>query len=235
MIVYVAGGRSERVSVCRPMIDALRAAGIEVAYDWTRDPGWDDPAQHDALRAARADLRALLRAHVLWYVAPADRSEGSHAELGAALAAGIYVVASGETLGADGRIFPQLAHEVYASHALALDRVVALARLGIDAAGAREPVVVTRGSAWAEAVREAEEDAAAWRRRATMRRDCGQPGPVCAARAPGCQSHLVERARELVAERDTAIRERDEARATCIILEMLVASCPSCSRAQEAR
>lgn len=45
-------------------------------------------------------------------------------------------------------------------------------------------------------------------------RDCGQVG-VCAV-TPGCQRHWAERARELLAERDTLRAERDEASKTLL-------------------
>jgi hypothetical protein len=52
---------------------------------------------------------------VLWLLCPAGKSEGSAAELGAALALGRRVVVSGPW-DAIGRIFPGLAGECYAHH-----------------------------------------------------------------------------------------------------------------------
>ena len=114
--VYVAGGASERAA-CGVWIRRLREEGVEVTHDWTGDAGWEDPAPSPAMLAAAAmgDLDGVRRADVLWYVAPADKSEGSAAELGAALAWGKRVIVSGPWDGL-GRIFPGLAGERYAGH-----------------------------------------------------------------------------------------------------------------------
>lgn len=126
-ILYLAGGSSERLAVCRPLVDHLLSAGVPVAYDWTRDPGWDTPggpSAADLLASARRDLEAVRRAHVLWYVAPAAPSEGSAAELGAALAMGKRVVVSGPHARAAFRMFPLLATESYGTHEEALAALV---------------------------------------------------------------------------------------------------------------
>jgi len=115
--VYVAGGAAERLTVARPWIRALQGAGVCVTHDWTVDPGWDDPAPSPAAlaAAAAADLDGVRRCDVLWLLCPAAKSEGSAAELGAALALGRRVVVSGGW-GEMGRIFPGLAGECYAHH-----------------------------------------------------------------------------------------------------------------------
>lgn len=126
-ILYLAGGSSERLAVCRPLVDHLLSAGVPVAYDWTRDPGWDTPggpSAADLLASARRDLEAVRRCHVLWYVAPAAPSEGSAAELGAALAIGRRVVVSGPHARAAFRMFPLLATESYGTHEEALAALV---------------------------------------------------------------------------------------------------------------
>ena len=108
--VYVAGGAAERLTVARPWIARLQAAGVCVTHDWTVDPGWNDPAPSPVglAAAAAADLDGVRRCDVLWLLCPAEKSEGSAAELGAALTLGRRVVVSG---GWDwlGRIFPGLA------------------------------------------------------------------------------------------------------------------------------
>jgi hypothetical protein len=123
--VYLAGGSSERLTVCQPLVDRLLAAGVRVAYDWTRDPGWSVP-DPDLARAARRDLAAVREAAIVWYVAPERASEGSAAELGAALALGKRVIVSGEHARAPWRIFPLLGEEFYPSHEDALRAVLAL-------------------------------------------------------------------------------------------------------------
>jgi hypothetical protein len=121
---YVAGSGRERLDVVRPLVDRLLDAGVWVTYDWTRDPAWDDPSAMVARDAARRDMAGVMAADVLWYVGPAELSEGSSAELGAALALGLHVVASGPAR--PGRIFDHLATEVYSTHEQALGRVIAL-------------------------------------------------------------------------------------------------------------
>lgn len=125
--VYLAGGSSERLTVCRPLIDRLTAAGVPIAYDWTRDPGWSHPGGEifaDACAdAARRDIDAVRACEILWYVAPESASEGSAAELGAALALRRVVVVSGPHALARGRIFPLLAGHVFATHAEAFEAV----------------------------------------------------------------------------------------------------------------
>lgn len=136
--VYLAGGSSERLTVCRPLIDRLTAAGVPIAYDWTRDPGWSHPGGESFAEAcadaAHRDLDAVRSCEILWYVAPEDRSEGSAAELGAALALGRTVIASGPHALAHGRIFPLLAGRTYPTHEDAFRVVVAMS-LRIEALG----------------------------------------------------------------------------------------------------
>lgn len=109
--VYVAGGAGERAA-CGVWIRRLAAAGVEVTHDWTGDAAWHDGT---AAERAAADLDGVRRADLLWYLAPAAKSEGSAAELGAALALGKRVVVSGPWDGL-GRIFPGLAGECYRYH-----------------------------------------------------------------------------------------------------------------------
>ena len=127
--VYVAGGAAERLTVARPWIARLQAAGVCVTHDWTVDPGWDDPAPSPAAlaAAAAADLDGVRRCDVLWLLCPATKSEGSAAELGAALTLGRRVVVSG---GWDwlGRIFPGLAGVRCGTHEEGFAAVLALSR-----------------------------------------------------------------------------------------------------------
>ena len=84
----------------------------------------------DLAEQARIDLDAVRAAGVLWYVAPASKSEGSHGEFCAALVLGKLVVASGPVDAS--RIFPRLAAHRFAEHAEALEflkrRIVELER-----------------------------------------------------------------------------------------------------------
>jgi hypothetical protein len=125
--IYVAGSSAERQRV-REDVDALAAAGYRITCDWTRHEAWDcgDDSDETLVRAAAADLAAVWAASVVWYQAGEGKSEGSAAELGAALALGKEVVVSGPW-GALGRVFPRLATVRYFHHAEA--RAYLIARL----------------------------------------------------------------------------------------------------------
>ena len=135
--VYVAGGAGERAA-CGLWVRRLQAEGVEVTHDWTVDPGWDDPAPSPAMLAAAAmgDLDGVRRCDVLWLLCPMAKSEGSAAELGAALAWGRRVIVSGpwDSL---GRIFPGLAGECYRHHEEGFRGVVRAAAGRVLLAGGR--------------------------------------------------------------------------------------------------
>ena len=125
LTIYVAGGSAERDAIAGYLVQ-LRAAGWHVTYDWTTDPGWTDPT-HPRLTSAMADVSGIARARVLWYVAPASKSEGSHFELGLAWMARDAaehrerrIYASGP-VDALGRVFPTLADVIFSHHADALE------------------------------------------------------------------------------------------------------------------
>ena len=120
--VYVAGGAGERAA-CGVWIRALQAEGVEVTHDWTGDAAWNGGTV--AERAA-ADIDGVRRADLLWYLAPADKSEGSSGELCAALVLGKVVVASGPW-DAPGRIFPGLASRRVTTHEAGFAAVTAAA------------------------------------------------------------------------------------------------------------
>jgi len=132
LTIYVAGGSSERDAVAG-YLSQLRAAGWTVTYDWTTDPGWTDPA-HPRIESARADVRGITRARFFWYVAPREKSEGSHFELGVAWlsremtregrrSTGRVVFSSGPG-DALGRVFPSLVDRHFAEHADALAHLI---------------------------------------------------------------------------------------------------------------
>lgn len=127
--VYVAAGSSERLTSARAMVDALGAAGIEVTYDWTRADCWERCLTREELtEQARKDLDVgVRRADVVWYVAPKELSEGSHAELMAGIALGKHTIASGR-LDYHRRIFPLLATELFYGHEEAFAAIVRRAR-----------------------------------------------------------------------------------------------------------
>jgi hypothetical protein len=121
MRLYIAGSSSERPLIAT-LIYLVQKAGYEVTFDWTRHSSFDvpppGPSEEVLLEAARLDFEAVKVADVLWYVAPADKSEGSATELGMALAFGKRVVVSGQ-LG-HARIFPRLGTKVFTKHEEAL-------------------------------------------------------------------------------------------------------------------
>lgn len=113
--IFVSGGSSERPRIAEYIV-VLRASGWHVTYDWTCNAGWEDPMHDEALRAHLFCLRGVQEARVVWYVAPDQKSEGSHAELGIAVALGKRVVASGLSMLRLGRIFHRFADLSLESH-----------------------------------------------------------------------------------------------------------------------
>lgn len=123
MKLYIAGGSYERLTVVQPIVDRLIGAGVEITYDWTRDPGWNAPVTPEVLAAAaRRDMRGIVEADVVWLVVPADKSEGSAGELGIALALGKVCIVSGECSARN--IWTTMCAVGFSSHALALEWVL---------------------------------------------------------------------------------------------------------------
>lgn len=121
--VYVAGASSERTDTIRPLLTRLRDHGVEVTHDWTVCPGYDRPSSSsERAQWALEDLEGVRRADVVWYVAPQNPSEGSHAELGAALALRKRLLVSGPHALRHSRIFTLLGqhHETHDSALLAI-------------------------------------------------------------------------------------------------------------------
>lgn len=123
MKVYVAGGSDERDTVAQPMIDRLRAAGVEITHDWTRCEGYErDSATAERAEWARQDLEGVRAADIVWMMVPAERSTGASAEFGAALALRKRVIVSGPQ--ARGSIFFLLA-EHFRTHEEAFTEITA--------------------------------------------------------------------------------------------------------------
>lgn len=123
--IYIAGS-SREIPLIQGFLKSVEAYGYHVTHDWTTHFGFDvpdpGPTDEELTQAARDDLTAVREADILWYCAPASesgKSEGSHAELLAAIVLGKVVVVSGD-LGRH-RIFPRLALHRFALHAEALE------------------------------------------------------------------------------------------------------------------
>lgn len=120
--LYIAGGSSERLTVCQPRIDRAVQLGARITYDWTRTPNYEVTRPSDlSIRAdTERDIAAVLRADILWIMVPQQLSEGASTELGVALGAlacGAWrgrIVVSGEH--ARRNIFALLADEIYETH-----------------------------------------------------------------------------------------------------------------------
>lgn len=82
--IYVAGGSDERAE-CKSDIEALRAAGWTITHDWTEDPGFRDPPEPDTENSLRSDIEGVRKGAFFWLRCPLKKSEGAHAELGAAI------------------------------------------------------------------------------------------------------------------------------------------------------
>lgn len=94
--IYVAGGSTERLTVVRPMIDRLKAEGVDITHDWTQCEGYDrSPAPGERIGWARQDLRGVEDAHIVWVMVPKEPSTGAAVEMGAALVHGTPIIVSG--------------------------------------------------------------------------------------------------------------------------------------------
>lgn len=130
-LIYVAGGSTERLTVVRPRMAQVVAAGWELTHDWTTCEGYDGPfppeAQHEA---ALLDLEGIRRADVVWFLWPEKHSEGIGVELGYALALfpnGVreakHLVVSGPFFGRC--IFAGLVQHAFETHGEALAHILA--------------------------------------------------------------------------------------------------------------
>jgi len=124
LTIYVAGASADRALIAGFLAE-LRAAGWTVTYDWTTDPGWTDPT-HPRAVSAQNDLDGVIAARTLWYVSPTAKSEGSHFELGIAVAErrrdrlGARTILTSGPIWDHNRIFPSLGNRHFAEHAQAL-------------------------------------------------------------------------------------------------------------------
>lgn len=117
--VYVAGAAIERHARAIPVIAELRAAGVTITHDWTRDlDAFGSAENSDAdvpeevrRRCAELDANGVRLADFVLLLAPYGRgSSGAWVELGMALAHRVPVVVAG----AKNRrtIFTSLAHRL---------------------------------------------------------------------------------------------------------------------------
>jgi hypothetical protein len=107
MKVYLASSYALRDSLVRPMIDRLEGAGITISHDWTvgdTDPhkNADGAARSETLLSreeqwghAKADLRGVEIADVVWLLLPETGGTGCFIEFGYALAIGKPCLVSG--------------------------------------------------------------------------------------------------------------------------------------------
>ncbi len=101
--VYIAASSAD-LTRAEQAIAAATAAGLVVAYDWTRDvraaqaAGHQDDASvspENALRCAQADINGVRSSDVFWLLSPAESSFGAGVELGVAIEALKCTVISG--------------------------------------------------------------------------------------------------------------------------------------------
>lgn len=117
--LYVAGGSTEAALVAS-YIRRLAERGFGVTHDWTVDvlkhqaAGLSDAVlgEEIALRDASRDINGVRRSHLLWLIAPAEKSEGAWFEMGAAYGIGLPCVVSGPA----ASIFRTLATVRFSTH-----------------------------------------------------------------------------------------------------------------------
>lgn len=102
-LVYIAASSAELERAEKAMA-AATAAGLVVAYDWTRDIRAAQAAGHqddssvspeNQLRCAQADIDGVRSSDVFWLLSPAESSFGAGVELGVAIEALKCTVISG--------------------------------------------------------------------------------------------------------------------------------------------
>jgi nucleoside 2-deoxyribosyltransferase len=126
MKIYVAGGMREHKLVSGWM-DLLRKEGFEITCDWTvADASAPNDAElpiDAALRFARADLKGVADAGVVWHiVADYEGSRGAYFEIGYAHAMKKTIYVSGPTWRKS--IFHHLAARKFDTHQEAFDAIV---------------------------------------------------------------------------------------------------------------
>lgn len=90
MNIYIAGASKELPRV-RAAMEAVRAAGHHVTFDWTAEVEKAGRPDHELHRdvlvhVARADINGAFDASVFWLLSPTAESAGAWTELGYALA-----------------------------------------------------------------------------------------------------------------------------------------------------
>jgi hypothetical protein len=125
--IFIAGSSLRRAEI-HELYQQLYAAG-HAGYDWTRDPGFDDPKKFDPITSAINDLHAVAEADALvWYVDGAV-SHGAPYEAGYAAGKGIPVV----VLWAKRHVDQNLIYANYTTfHAFSLEESLALIRHKVE-------------------------------------------------------------------------------------------------------
>ena len=126
--VYVAS-RLENAAAVRVMYAVLHDAGLQVAYDWTRDGDVRGRGVMARREVSEKEIRAVRESDALVLLCPGGR--GAHVELGAALALGIAVVVVGPIDGLSDPAFyshPRVARVADAPQAVAFLLGLAAAR-----------------------------------------------------------------------------------------------------------
>lgn len=128
MKAYLCGAFSERARV-KAMMSRLREAGIEISFDWTADPPPGVTCDADLTAEqrstyARADLRGVELADVVWLLAPESTSRGAWVEFGYALAVQAITIVSGPAWRSS--IFTEVANHTFESDEEALSHLVSV-------------------------------------------------------------------------------------------------------------
>jgi hypothetical protein len=88
--IFVAGAGVSR-PFCHKVIRWFNEHGFQ-AFDWTQNPGWDNPKLSDPVRDALEDIGAVSDAAGVVWILGRDHSHGAPFEVGTAFGFGIPVV-----------------------------------------------------------------------------------------------------------------------------------------------
>lgn len=128
MNIFIAGSSQRRHEIAE-LYKQLREAG-HTGYDWTQDPGWDDPSRFNPTLSALADLEAVRECDALIWYLDAAPSHGAPFEAGFAYAKNKPVVVFAKDLATD--VFRNLIYAYNLSNANTFVRALEFAAAAVS-------------------------------------------------------------------------------------------------------